>query len=141
MALRNAVGATSGNLNTLVAGTSTPGSSVFLGQSWRKVAGLSATVSVTAATSTITLATKWQVSTDNVNFTDVVNGTQNAATVVLATGTAAIVTRVIPAPDVVYGFPYARIAVVNGVVTGAAGDLYAISYNYRQLSGAEGASA
>ncbi len=27
------------------------------------------------------------------------------------------------------------------VTTGAVGDLYAISYNYRQLTGAEGASA
>lgn len=141
MSLRNAVGATSGNYNTLVAGTVTGGSAVFLGQSWRKVAGLSALVSVTAATSTLTFAAKWQVSVDGSTWLDIANGSQNAAAVVLATGTAAIVTKVIPAPDSVYGYPYARVAVVNAVATGAAGDLYAMSYSYRQLSGAEGASA
>jgi len=141
MALRNAVAATSGNLNTLIAGSVQAGTAIFMGQSWRKVLGLSALVSVTAATSTLTLAAKWQVSVDNSTWLDVANGTQNAASVVLATGTAAIVTKVIPAPDVVYGYPYARVAVVTGVTTAAAGDLYAMSYSYRQLTGAEGASA
>ncbi len=139
MSIRNAVSASSGNLNGI--STVKNGSTVFLGQSWRKVAGLSALVSLTAATSTITLGTKWQVSNDNVTFYDVTNGTQNAAAVVFATGTAAIVTKVVEAPPSVYGYAYARIVVVVGVTTGAVGDLYSISYNYRQLSGAEGASA
>lgn len=141
MSLRNAVSATSGNLNTLVAGSVQAGNAVFMGQAWRKVLGLSALVSVTAATSTLTLAAKWQVSVDNSTWLDVANGSQNAAAVVLATGTASIVTKVIPAPDTVYGYPFARIAIVTGVATAGASDLFAISYSYRQLTGAEGASA
>jgi hypothetical protein len=141
MSLRNAVAASSGNLNGITTSQIQGGTAVFMGQAWRKVSGLSALVSLTAATSTITLGTKWQVSVDNSTWLDVANGTQNAAAVVFATGTAAIVTKVVPAPDVVYGYPYARIAIVVGVTTGATGDLYSISYSYRQLTGAEGASA
>lgn len=141
MSLRNAVSATAGNLNTLVAGSVQAGTAIFLGRAWRKVAGLSALVSVTAATSTLTLAAKWQVSVDNSTWLDVANGTQNAASVVLATGTTTIVTKVLPAPDVVYGYPFARVAIVTGVATAGASDLYAMSYSYRQLTGAEGASA
>lgn len=141
MALRNAVSATSGNLNTLVAGSVQAGTAIFLGQSWRKVAGLSALVSVTAATATLTLAAKWQVSVDGSTWLDIANGSQNAAAVVLATGTAGIVTKIVPAPDSIYGYPFARVAIVTGVATAGASDLYAMSYSYRQLTGAEGASA
>ncbi len=141
MSLRKAVGSTSGNLNTITTSQIQAGATVFMGESWRKVASLSANVSLTPATSTITLGTKWQVSNDNVNWFDVANGTQNAAAVVFGTGTTTIVQKIVPAPDTVYGYPYARIAIVVGVTTGAVGDLYAISYNYRQLTGAEGASA
>lgn len=141
MSLRQAVGASSGNINGNVAGTVVGGTSVFMGQAWRKVMGLSALVSVTAATSTLTFSAKWQVSNDNSTWLDIANGSQNAAAVVLATGTTTIVTKVIPAPDSVYGYAFARVAISNGVATGGSSDLYAMSYNYRQLTGAEGASA
>lgn len=131
----------SGNINTNVAGTVVGGNAIFLGNSYKKVAALSALVAVTAATATLTFSAKWQVSNDGSTWVDLANGTQNAAAVVLTTGTAAIVTKVIPAPDAIYGWQFARIAISNGVATGAAGDLYALGYCYRQLTGAEGASA
>lgn len=141
MSLRQAVASSNGNFNAQPAGTVIAGSSIFLGQSWRKVSGLSSLVTLTAATATLTMATKWQASNDGVTWYDIANGSQNAAAVAVTTGTSAAVVKVIPAPDSVYGYAFARLAVVSGVATGAAGDLYVVSYNYRQLTGAEGASA
>lgn len=140
MPIRGFVSATSGNLNTLVAGSVVAGASIFLGRANRKVGSLSARVQLTAATSTITMATKWQVSVDGTNWIDVVNGPQNAASVVIATGTAAIVTKIIPAIEIIYGYPYARLSVVTGVATGATGDLYVIDYAYRQYNASDNAS-
>jgi hypothetical protein len=135
MPLRTAVSASSGNFDTLIAGSVTGGSAIIMGDNFRqKVRGLSAKVVVLAETDTITIACKWQVSNDNSTWLDVANGTQNAAAVVLATGTAgadASVTKVFSAPDAAYGYKFARIALVNGVVTGAAVDTYSLSYNYR----------
>lgn len=135
MPLRYNAHASSGTLDTLVAGTTTGGTAVAIGDNTRqKVRALSALVTVDAETNTITISAKWQVSNDNSTWVDVANGSQNAAAVVLATGTGgadAAVTRVIPAPDSVYGWRYARVAVVNGVVTGNAVDTYAMSYSYR----------
>lgn len=135
MPIRYNAHASSGTLDTLVAGTTTGGTAVAIGDNTRqKVRALSALVTVDAETNTITIAAKWQVSNDNSTWVDVANGSQNAAAVVLATGTGgadASVTRVIPAPDSVYGWRYARVAVVNGVVTGNAVDTYSMSYSYR----------
>lgn len=61
------------------------------------------------------------------------HGPQNPAGVALATGTAgddAVVTRVLPAPECVHSFNYARAAVVNGAATGAATDTFSIKYHY-----------
>lgn len=134
MTVRNNVSSSSGDFNTLVAGSVVAGTAIFMGNIAPKLKSLSAKVAVTAATSTITLAAKWQVSNDNSTWIDVSNGTQNAAAVVLATGTTTIVTKVIAAPEAAYGWMWARVAVVTGVATGGATDLYAIGYNYRQMS-------
>ncbi len=123
------------NLDTLVAGSVVGGNAVELGDNARqKARSLSALVVVDAETNTITVAAKWQVSNDGATWVDVANGSQNAASVVLATGTAgadALVTRMIPAPESIYGWRKARLALVTGVATGAATDTYAISYCYR----------
>jgi hypothetical protein len=135
MPLRYNAHATSGTLDTLVAGTVTGGTAVEMGDNARqKVRNLSALVTVDAETSTITISGKWQVSNDGSTWVDVTHGTQNAAAVVLATGTAgadAAVTRAFEAPSAVYGWRKARFAITNGVVTGNAVDTYAISYSYR----------
>lgn len=137
--IRNNVNTASGNLNTLTSGSVVGGPAVFMGNGFKKIANLSATLGLTAATATLTMAAKWQVSNDNSTWIDVANEPQNPAAVVITTGTATIVTKAMPAPDAIYGWQYARIAIVTGGTTGAAGDLYTIGYNYRQLSGAEAA--
>lgn len=123
------------NLNTVVAGTTTGGNAVDMGDNARqKVRSLSALVTVDAETDTITITGKWQVSNDGTTWVDVAHGTQNAAGVILATGTAgadASVTRCYQAPDAVYGWRKARFAIVNGVVTGNTADTYSIGYCYR----------
>lgn len=140
MAIRSNVSASNGNLNTLVSGTVVPGTAVFIGRAYNKIRALSARVQLTAATATLTMATKWQVSVDNSTFVDVANGTQNAASVVVTTGTSAIKTLVIPAPELVYSYPFARLSVVTGVATGATGDLWVIDYTYRQLTASDNAA-
>lgn len=138
MAQQNPIQATSGTFNTLTAGQQVSGSALNTANiGTQRLKAVSARVAVTAATSTITLTAKWQVSLDNSTWFDVANGSQNAAGVVLATGTSAIVTKVIPAPECIYAYTFARIAVVVGVTTGAAGDLYAISYAARQVLNTE----
>lgn len=125
----------SGTFDTLVAGSVVGGTAVELGDNAnQKIRALTALVVIDCETSTMTMAAKWQVSNDGSTWVDVTNGSQNAAAVVLATGTAgadAAVTRAIPAPDAVYGWRKARLALVNGVATGAAVDTYSISYCYR----------
>lgn len=132
--------AVTGNLNTLVAGTTvTNTGSINVSDSSRpKLKMLSSQVSVTAATATLTVTAKWQVSLDATTWLDVANGSQNAASVVFATGTSAIVTKVIDAPAGVYAWPYARVALVTGVATGAAGDLYSVGYRARTSQSLDG---
>lgn len=137
MSLRYKVSASSGNANGNVAGTVVGGTALFMGNRSRKMKSLSAVVNVTAATSTLTWSGKWQVSNDNSSWDDA-RSSNNPAYVALATGTSSATGDIsIDAPLSVYGFRYARFAVFNGVATGAAGDLYAISYCYRALSGAD----
>lgn len=121
----------SGNLNGVAAGTLTGGSTVQM----KNVApgSLSALVTVDAETNTITIGAQWEVSNDAATWY-LCAPVNNAATVVLATGTSgadASVTRVIPANDAVYGYRYARCSVQNLVAQGTTSDTYAISYNYR----------
>lgn len=135
MPLRYNAHAASGTADTLVITTVIGGTAVLMGDNARqKVRSLSALVTVDAETSTFTFAGKWQVSNDNATWVDVTNGPQNAAAVVLATGTGgadAAVTRSYEAPATVYGWRYARFALVCGGTTGAAVDTYSIGYSYR----------
>lgn len=128
----------SGNADTLAAGSTIAGTAVELGDNSRqKVRNLSALVVVDAETTSFTFTAKFQVSNDGTTWVDVANGSQNAAAVVLATGTAgsdASVTRAIPAPEAIYGWRKARIALVTGGATGAAVDTYSLSYSYRSGS-------
>jgi hypothetical protein len=138
MTIRYNQKSSSGNANTLVAGSAVNGTGLELGDNTRrKVHALSALVTVLAETNTFTWSGKWQVSNDNSTFVDLANGPQNAAAVVLATGTAGAdvaVSKSIPAPDAVYGWRYARFVLVTGVATGAAADTYAMGYCFRTNS-------
>jgi len=121
----------SGNLDGVASGTLTGGSTVRM----RDVSPgtLSALVTVDCETNTMAVSAQWEVSNDASTWY-LCAPVNNAATVVLATGTGgadASVTRVIPANDAVYGYRYARCSVQNLVAQGNTSDTYAISYNYR----------
>lgn len=137
MTLRYNMHAVSGNADTLAIGSVIVGAALDMNASERqKVAALSALVTVDAETNLLTFAGKWQVSNDGTTWVDVANGSQNAAAVVLATGTGgadAAVTKAIPAPDAVYGWRKARFALVTAGAQGAATDTYAIGYAYQAL--------
>ncbi len=140
MTIRNAVSAASGTFNTVGAGSDVTGAAVFMGNIQPKVKSLSAKVAAKAETDTITLSAIWQVSNDNSTWVDCATSPQNAVPVVIGTGTSgsdATVTKVYPAPELVYGWQWARIALRVGVTTGAAGDTYALSYAYRQIVGGD----
>lgn len=125
----------SGNANGVTAGGQVDGTRLHVGTQSQRVAHLSALCVVDAETNTLTMAAKWQGSNDGSTWVDVANGSQNAAGVVLATGTAgadASVTKAVPAPDSIYGFQFARCSIVIGVTTGASADTYSIGYCYRQ---------
>lgn len=91
---------------------------------------LCAEVDVTAATSSLAVYLKWQVSHDNSTWIDVLNGPQNPAAVALVTGTASKITRAVEAPAAVYGYSYARAVLYSGGATGSAGDAVGVGYNW-----------
>lgn len=127
---------TTGNLSG-VAGTAFSGTAVqtdcSLGSSNRpRPNTLSAEVGITADTSTLTVLLKWQVSRDKSTWYDCATSVSNAAAVALATGTATKVTKVVPAPESVYGYPYARAVLYSGVTTGSAGDAVTIGYTWQK---------
>jgi hypothetical protein len=123
----------SGNLNGVTSGTTTPGTTIPTADIAPN--SLSLLSAVTAATSTITLTPKIQVSHDNSTWYDAATGLADATATVEATGTATIVNRVFDVPSALYvGWQYIRAAVVNGVTTGASGDLYAFTFQYRKFS-------
>ncbi len=134
MPLRYNALAASGNFNGLTA-TAVNGLAVDMGDNARqKVRNLSALVSVDCETSTMTMTGFWEVSNDGSTWVTVTHGTQNAAGVVLATGTGgadATVTRAFEAPQAVYGWKKARFSIINGVAAGNTVDTYAISYSFR----------
>lgn len=125
-----------GTADGLAAGTTIGGTALQTANA--QVGTLSALATVDAETSTLTLAFKWQVSADNSTWVDLANGSQNAAAVVLATGTAgadAAVTRAFPAPEAVFGWQYVRAALVTGVTTGTTSDTYTLTLKYRRAAG------
>lgn len=139
MGLRYNVSGVSGNANTVASGSTVNGNALFTGQDFTKIGKLQALASFTAATSTITATGKWQGSNDNSTWVDI-TPPNNAANVIFTTGTAAIKTALFDAPPNATASKYVRFVFLIGVTTGAVGDLYSISYCYRQLTGAEGST-
>lgn len=119
-------------------GTVLAGNPIFMGSGAAKVGSLTALVSFTANTSTLTVTPKWQGSNDNATWVDLASA-NNAANVTYATGTVAIKTASIDAPLGAYGWRFSRFCFVTGVTTGGAADIGTIAYNYRQLLGGEAA--
>lgn len=137
MTVRYNVGATSGDFTV---SAQKNGAAVFMGMASQKIKYLSALVTVLADTNTLTLTGHWEVSNDNSTW-NTATPQNNAAQVALATGTAgadSAVTRVIEAPEFVYGWQYIRYSVAPGVATAGAGDTWSIAYCYRQVQGLEG---
>lgn len=126
---------TSGNLNTLVAGTTTPGQALLTNDI--ALGSLSCHFTVLADTNTITITCLWQVSMDGTTWYDL-RPENGAALVVAATGTAGADTAidlVLLAPDAILGWKRCRPAVRNGVVTGATIDTYSMINHYRKYNG------
>lgn len=124
-------------LNTKVAGTitSTAGlvlsmANTFMNVEWDSLAAI---VETDLTTSTITLKSMWQVSNDGTNWIQFFGNDCTALSAVAAAGTGALVTTqyVHAWPGVNPSFPYVRLAVQNGVVTGGAGDNVTVAYNWR----------
>jgi hypothetical protein len=136
MTIRNNFAPSSGTFNGVAAGSDVAGNSLFMGNIAPKVKALSAKVVLDVETDTITISAVWQVSNDNATWMDVANGSQNATSVALGTGTAgadASVTKVMQAPDAVYGWQWARLVFRVGVTTGATADTYSVGYSFRQV--------
>jgi hypothetical protein len=134
MALRYNAHLASGNFNGLTA-TTVGGTAVEMGDNSRqKVRNLSALVVVDIETTSLTMVGSWQVSNDGSTWVDLAHGTQNAAGVILGTGTGgadASITKCFQAPDAVYGWRKARFALTNAGAAGNTVDTYSISYSYR----------
>lgn len=96
---------------------------------------LSAVCTVDAETNTLTIAAQWEVSNDGTTFY-VCSPSNNAANVVLATGTSsadAAVTKCVEANQSVYGWRYARVRLVSGVTTAdGTNDIGGAIYHYRK---------
>lgn len=135
MPMRFAANAVSGNADTLAAGSTIAGATLEMGDNARqKIRNLSAYCDVDIETTSLTFTGVWQVSNDGTTWRNVANGPQNAAGVVIGTGTAgadASIQKVFDAPGAVYGWRKARFTLLTAGATGAATDTYALSYNYR----------
>lgn len=95
---------------------------------------LSAIVETNLTTATLTATTKWQVSNDGVNWLDLVgkNGAANVTKSAAGSG-GLVTTQYVQAFDGLDpAFPYLRMAVLVGVVTGAAGDNVTCAFQYRK---------
>lgn len=124
-------------LNTKVAGsiTSTAGlviscASATFNIEWESLVAL---VETDLTTNTIVVKTMWQGSDDGTNWVQIFDENCVALVGVAAAGTGGLVTtqyrqmlRHNP------GMPYLRLAAINTVVTGAAGDNVTVAYNYRK---------
>jgi len=95
---------------------------------------LSAVVQTVITTATLTAQTVWQVSEDGSNWISLIglNSASNVAVAPAGTGASVPTSYVQAAPGINPSFPYMRLAVVVGVVTGAAGDNVTIAYNFRK---------
>ena len=120
-------------LNTVVAGTTAGGPALSVAGTDPENGSIVANVSVASTTSTITILPKWQVSQDNVTWTNLKLMNTPAEVTVAAAGSGSLVTTTYAQTCPINPpYPYVRLAVVTGAATGGAGDNVTISYNYRK---------
>lgn len=130
---------TSGSFTGQTIGGLQYGNTLHLGDPIASVQALSARCNVTANTSNLTISAKWQGSNDNTSWDDVYDNQYDVGVALLATGTGSAVNSVkgIGAPQVMYGYKYARVAFIvgasTGSVTGTTNDSFSVGYTYRQL--------
>jgi hypothetical protein len=85
-----------------------------------------------ATTNTLTVTGKWQVSVDGSTWYDVYGGNSAALVAqVTGTGSAVTATRVIDAPEAVYGYPNVRFVSVSGTGSGGGAGVDEASIAYR----------
>lgn len=98
---------------------------------------LSAEVTLTAQTTSITTFAKWQVcNTTGGTWRDFV-AANNPADVAIATGTGGVdtaVTKVIGAPNGIESWKFARVQLYTGAQSATTGDLGSATYSYRENS-------
>lgn len=131
-----ATASTTGNFDSDAAGTTDTFATVVMSQV--QPGSLVADLTVDIESASLTMALSWQVSMDNSTFTTVMSAPNNAAAVILGTGTGgadAAISRIAPAPDAVYTFPYARCALTTAGATGATTDTYDVKYRYLRAQG------
>lgn len=124
-------------LSTVVAGTITSAAALVLAPRLsQNIAADSLVMNVSAAitTSTIVVATVWQVSDDNTNWRTIYPLNGAAYVNVAVAGTGSLVTTTYCQSLAGYNFSkqYVRAACLNTVATGGAGDNITISYGWRR---------
>jgi hypothetical protein len=131
-----ATASTAGNFDSDAAGTTDAMATVNM--TVVQPGSLCADLTVDIESASLTMALNWQVSMDGTTFTTVSHASNNPAAVVLGTGTGgadAAISRIVPAPDCVYTFPYARAALTTAGATGATTDTYDVKYRYLRAQG------
>ena len=112
------------------------GEVVAIGSGAVRLEKLSANLTVLAQTNTFTITPEWQVCNTSDGTFIPISPSNNAANVVLQTGTSGqevAISRVVSAPDGIYGWRFARMSLVAGGTTGTSDDTYSISYCFRQV--------
>lgn len=124
-------------LSGAVAGTytSTPGLVIAAGSSAVNIEweSLYAIVQTGLTTSTIVATPVWQGSNDGTNWITLAGPTGGLPVSLASAGTGSLVTTTwaVPFPGNP-SFPYIRLAILNTVATGAAGDNVKVAYNWRR---------
>lgn len=128
-----------GNFTGATSGAQVNGSTLHIGELQRDIVDLAAHVIATVTMTNATVSVQWQGSNDASTFVNVAHDPANTASVAFATGVASGTTKAFEAPNGVYGYKYARAAVVFGSTTaGTTNDAVSIGYTYRQVSPGDG---
>jgi hypothetical protein len=128
-----------GNFTGATTGAQVNGSTLHIGESQRDIVDLAAHIVATITMTSATVGVQWQGSNDASTWFDVAANPENPAKVAFATGVASGTTKGFGAPQGVYGYKFARCAVVFGSTTaGTTNDAVSIGYVYRQVAAGDG---
>jgi hypothetical protein len=128
-----------GNFTGATSGAQVNGATLHIGENQRDIVDLAAHVIATITMTSATVSVIWQGSNDATTFVTVAHSPENPAAVAMATGVASGTTKAYSPPPGVYGYKYARAAVVFGSATaGTTNDAVSIGYVYRQVAAGDG---